>query len=338
MPRHDFLRALARLCLLAGLGLAAAAAAEPPTLFKDLAPGTAEDEGSSPGVPTPFEGPFPVVDESVFFLVRGAGSVLWTSDGTAEGTRRLRAVCVETSCTLEASNTATANGLLFFIGQDEVHGHEVWVSDGTPDGTLLPRDVSANAFASPPRRLTAAGDVVYFSVESVRGFDRDLWKSDGSAVGTELVLVGAVPEDLIADGELLYFANGDYLWQSDGTPGGTAPVTMRRFSRLDVLAVIDGHVFFDAGLDPENALAHMMLGSLFAMAGEGEAAHVGRDARVELLAVGAPPQVAQDLDDMTGVLLGGPLRQAAQDPVARGRVEVATLPDRDVGTGEQVEQ
>jgi len=106
MPRHDFLRALARLCLLAGLGLAAAAAAEPPTLFKDLAPGTAEDEGSSPGVPTPFEGPFPVVDESVFFLVRGAGSVLWTSDGTAEGTRRLRAVCVETSCTLEASNRA----------------------------------------------------------------------------------------------------------------------------------------------------------------------------------------------------------------------------------------
>jgi ELWxxDGT repeat protein len=183
------------------------------------------------------------VGGTLFFTVfnPSAGTELWKSNGTTEGTVPVR-LLVAGGTAVYQTPLATANGLLFFAGLDAANGRELWRSDGTEAGTVLVRDIAAGSVGANPQDLTAVGGVLYFTADDgVHG--RELWQSDGTADGTVLAAdvrsgnVGSEPRDLAGlNGSLFFSADdgirGRELWQlaaaspvwilDDGDPGFTA--------------------------------------------------------------------------------------------------------------------
>jgi ELWxxDGT repeat protein len=150
-----------------------------------------------------------------FFLVSNQSvsqTLLWVSDGTAEGTVPLRSGFLRSLTAL--------NDLLIFTGYNG--GNDaLWRSDGTVAGTV-PIGGPTGCTA-----LRAMGDVVYFISAG------DLWKTDGSEQGTVRITnlgtidASLVPSkyDMVVAGSMLYFTadgpKGTEVWRSDGTQAGT---------------------------------------------------------------------------------------------------------------------
>gem|GEM_PF-750645 len=123
--------------------------------------------------------------DGVFFAINDPETFpeLWKSDGTVEGTVRVRAF--EKSDTSIPRLTAV-DGTIFFAASEEDHGQELWKSDGTHFGTVLVKDLYPGIADSSPSSLTAVGDRLYFTaLDPVHG--EELWQSDGTEAGTTLV-------------------------------------------------------------------------------------------------------------------------------------------------------
>jgi ELWxxDGT repeat protein len=147
---------------------------------------------------------------------------LWRSDGTAAGTRLLKAFASISEDGVPPSRLTPAGDRLFFRADDGIHGVELWKSDGTPAGTVLVRDIATGPRTSRPGELTAAGARIYFgALDDEHGYE--LWQSDGTAAGTLLVqdiLPGPAPSNpdqiTAAEGTLYFTANdgehGRELW------------------------------------------------------------------------------------------------------------------------------
>jgi ELWxxDGT repeat protein len=101
---------------------------------------------------------------------------LWTSDGTASGTRLVR----DLGQGLIQQPTA-AHGQLFFALFPEDADGALWVSDGTASGTRRVRDSGSG----PLDLVVAGGDLYYSASDPQHG--RELWTSDGTRKGTRLV-------------------------------------------------------------------------------------------------------------------------------------------------------
>jgi ELWxxDGT repeat protein len=123
---------------------------------------------------------------------------------------------------------AELGGIVYFTGQDSVHGTELWRSDGTEAGTWPVADICAGICSSGITRLGTAGGAVFFGAND--GFHGEaLWKSDGTAAGTVPVREVPVFETIGEVGGVLLFVGsspeGDKeLWRSDGTGAGTFPL------------------------------------------------------------------------------------------------------------------
>ncbi|QRO01408.1 hypothetical protein JRI60_21505 [Archangium violaceum] len=150
-------------------------------LVEDLTPGT---EGSAPHT-------LVAVGKTLFFFRTLGGdpsspgrTELWTSDGTAEGTVRVRDFGPGTSA---RSDRVIARGdTLFFFLANPDGTHELWKSDGSGAGTMRLRTFDPAPLGSPPSSLRIAGRLVYFIAEdSTHG--NELWRTDGTVAGTELV-------------------------------------------------------------------------------------------------------------------------------------------------------
>src|ERR1044071_2635801 len=109
--------------------------------------------------------------------------------------------------------TAVGNKL-FFGFDDGVHGDELWVSDGTADGTKLVLDIAPGtaSFGLPadasPSSLTAVGNTLFFTTSAVINGGRQLWKSDGTPGGTiPLTATSLGPSALANAGGTLFFQN-----------------------------------------------------------------------------------------------------------------------------------
>lgn len=125
------------------------------------------------------DGPFRFAgldDGRVFFTAFDPvhGDDLWVTDGTPEGTRRVREDAVPGPYGFHPRGLTAWQGRLWFTARDMERGMELWTSDGSAQGTRLVQDIAPGASWSTPTELTAVGQSLYFSAyEKVHG--RELW-------------------------------------------------------------------------------------------------------------------------------------------------------------------
>ena len=202
------------------------------TLVKDVNPGSGDGLGS--GINVQY---LHVLGGAIYFAGDdggAAGSELWRSDGTAEGTVLFSDILAGDMSSFP-SNLAVSGDQLFFTARDGSTGNELWRTDGTGSGTVLVKDIHPGASSSLVSNPVALGGDLYFTADDGTS-GRELWRSDGTADGTALVKDIAPPTSFDAPIGLLPFAgrmffraddgeSGDELWVSDGTEGGTRLVS-----------------------------------------------------------------------------------------------------------------
>jgi ELWxxDGT repeat protein len=206
-----------------------------------------------------------------YFRAKGGentGTQLWTTDGTAAGTRTLLSNPRKPGFRLNLLGQLAGpraffdlDGTLLFQGDDGATGAELWRSDGTPAGTFLVKDLKPGAPSSLPGEFTRAGSTVFFRSDAGTSLEK-LWKTDGTTAGTQLLRAAEQfhnfgfysPRDLTAFGTGLLFLgsccvdSAPELMKSDGTPSGTQPVGTWSFFGFSIVS-LGNQVLFQSGND-----------------------------------------------------------------------------------------
>ena len=161
------------------------------------------------------------------------GWSLWKSDGSSNGTTRIKSIPTGPDQNPFWREVAVSNGKLFFNAWDSVNGRELWVSDGTEAGTTLIKNINTTGDGDPYFLTDVNGTLYFTAYTSTLGWE--LYKSDGTAAGTTLVkniapsIDSSNVEQLTNVNGILYFtastgSTGRELWKSDGTTLGTVLV------------------------------------------------------------------------------------------------------------------
>jgi ELWxxDGT repeat protein len=214
---------------------------------------------------------FCAVGNTLFFNAMDPthGRTLWKSDGTSQGTVRIKNV-TEWQPGGDPVAMAALNGKLYFTSR--AGSGNVWVSDGTDSGTKLFLALSSSDFT------TAIGNYLY-----IRGstglMNNGIWRCDenpnnlsllttefaapgffvpmGNSVYSNpdvipdighahrpLCVLSEVPPRIVAEvnfntpkvvGNIMYFGSNDgQLWKTNGTTSGTIPVTNKIPSAIPI--------------------------------------------------------------------------------------------------------
>ena len=135
-----------------------------PQMVLDINPGAAPSHPSS----------MVAIGSTTYFAADDGvhGSVLWKSDGTAEGTVLVKDI--DTSNTYDSVSSLTnVNGTLFFSGYSSVGGFSLWKSDGTTAGTV-PVSFRFSYFVG---NLANVDGTLFFSAYD-DAYGAELWRSD----------------------------------------------------------------------------------------------------------------------------------------------------------------
>jgi ELWxxDGT repeat protein len=135
-------------------------------------------------------------DGRLFFAQERASSdealvELWTSDGTAAGTRLVRSFELGPAL-LWIAHLMLSDGTLFFAKGDDAHGRELWTSDGTAGGTARRLDLNPGPAASwplgPGQAASLGGRLIFAADDGFHG--RELWSlaAGGCDLGVYLPL------------------------------------------------------------------------------------------------------------------------------------------------------
>lgn len=190
---------------------------------------------------------------------------IWRTDGTPQGTRRLKNVRPG----LKDSNPKLLEGplqpsLRYFFASSEKRSQELWITDGTTAGTksLLTLGPTDNAYGVYGERVEAVqlGRRLLF-VNDTPDHGRELWTSDGTRDGTNLLRDFAPgPADGLRrflgtlNGKAVIVAEdstGEAIYVTEGTAAGTralkhisprtAPSNPRNFTPME------GQLYFTTG-------------------------------------------------------------------------------------------
>jgi ELWxxDGT repeat protein len=199
---------------------------------------------------------------------------LWVSDGSEAGTHMVTEILPGTKgaldSTFSAANLAPFHNGVLFAANDGVHGREMWFSDGTAAGTRIVRDFlpgAAGMWDGSNAYITVFGNRAYFAASDA-DHGQEVWATDGTDAGSALFadLVpgtqSSFPFGFTVAGAKLYFVGGGtypiepLLWVTDGTPGGTQPVSTAFgvapfFGPFNAMWPIDGKLYF-SGTTPVN--------------------------------------------------------------------------------------
>jgi ELWxxDGT repeat protein len=207
---------------------------------------------------TPFNGRLYFTADNSNTSVR----TVWSTDGTAAGTTPVKQF---NGVPLNAPGFTVVGDFLYFAAAGVGLGVELWKTDGTEAGTVPVKDIFPGTASSNPSAFTGYGGNVYFSAAHP-DHGRELWRSDGTDAGTVLVAdtypgrtgtsnnAGSPASLRVVNGSLLFEArdfgptdDGERVrprvWRTDGTPGGTQPLTDGNFS----LGRIAGFNLIEAG-------------------------------------------------------------------------------------------
>lgn len=171
--------------------------------------------------------------EYLFFTV--PGKELWRTDGTPAGTISLGDInkgYTQGVPNYFSSMTCSDNQLLYFIGNDGLHGWEIWTSDGTENGTAMLKDVTPGLGENGGgvSLFGMLGDTFYFVTDSDNNKEKELWKSNGTSNTT--VMVADFPAftsaSYVMSSDTHHFfrttnplTEKDELWATDGTGANT---------------------------------------------------------------------------------------------------------------------
>jgi ELWxxDGT repeat protein len=185
----------------------------------------------------------------VFFADDGSrGRELWTTDGTAEGTRMLADIWPGGGGVDSGrgggfggppgSIIALGDGRALFEASDPVHGSELWTTDGTAAGTRLVADLNrseAGFSGSSPSGFAASGvgRAIFFAADSTFGLEP--WVTDGTAAGTYPLIdlpqgrnINTTSLASLGEGRAVFSVfdrvSGAEPWVADGTDAGTHPI------------------------------------------------------------------------------------------------------------------
>lgn len=165
------------------------------------------------------------------------GLELWTSDGSATGTRLVADLRTGPGHALPQSFASLPDRLLFVADEGPApgRGRELFATDGTAAGTLLLHDICRRGTGnSDPSRPVVVGRRAVFAADDrgTTGVGRELWMTDGTVTGTQLLKdirpgsIGSDPDHFVRMRNRVYFSaddgvHGRELWVTDGTPAGT---------------------------------------------------------------------------------------------------------------------
>ncbi len=203
-------------------------------LVKDIRPGTA----SSWWIFSPL---CELQDRLLFFADDGGGTEVWVSDGSEAGTFEISAMSpAAIPDSLRFPFLTKAGGDVFFMTADENGSADLWVTNGSLGGTRRVFDPHTQtsshvldffegSLAYGPSWSKLGSQLFFPAEDGLTGLNP--WITDGTAAGTVL-LADVIPDDAVhgnasgmvdlGDGRAL-FATGA-LWETDGTPAGTAPL------------------------------------------------------------------------------------------------------------------
>jgi ELWxxDGT repeat protein len=140
---------------------------------------------------------------------------LWRSDGTPEGTFRLKPIWTYKLIRLDET--------VVFVAPGSEVGWDLWRSDGTVDGTVAVSGFFSEAHDLAPELVGEIAGELFWRIKN-----RDtcnLWKSHGTQVGMTLFAPLCPIEWVSVNGTMFFFVQkNDFtveLWRSDGTSGGT---------------------------------------------------------------------------------------------------------------------
>jgi ELWxxDGT repeat protein len=201
------------------------------------------------------------LDGTIYFNATNGtnGRELWKTDGTTAGTVMIKDVNPGSGngASAGSGSLVATNGLVYFRGDDGVHGVELWRSDGTAAGTYMVKDITpTGATSGNATRLFALNGYVYFAADD--GVDGvEAWRSDGTTAGTAM-LADLYPENSLifvpsnarfftAIGNDVYYVyddgnHGDELWKADqpdfATMGAGGALTISATGGDDAVSLV----------------------------------------------------------------------------------------------------
>lgn len=89
-------------------------------------------------------------------------SELWSSDGTAAGTYRVKDIRPGPRSS-QPTELLRVGDVVYFTAETDEHGRELWKSDGTEEGTMLAADVEPGPLGSEPFGLRVMNGWLYFT-------------------------------------------------------------------------------------------------------------------------------------------------------------------------------
>lgn len=219
------------------------------TLLKDI------EIGAGPSYPRSFI----KVGDNLFFRASTSdlGNELWKTDGSNAGTHLVKDINPGPGSSRSITEAMIDfNGLLLFNATDGTN-NGLWSSDGTSDGTVFKQETGIPTKSG---FYAIIGNKIYFRKSN--GANYELWVWDGQANTSELVKAGYWPLNLIGLNGTLYFvandALGQQVWRSDGTSGGTYPITEFLYNTSEgkigpsYLTIVNSVIFFTASANEDS--------------------------------------------------------------------------------------
>lgn len=177
---------------------------------------------SQPGINTAPYG-FCSVGDLLFFVASTTGvyEELWVTDGTESGTHLVKDIKSGSSSSFPCG-FFSYNERLYFWANDGIHGHELWTSDGTEAGTYMVKNINAEPGQSQSSSTAydlrynppiVYNDLIFFNANDYNG--NYLWVSDGTEGGTYKLHDVRDPEGFTIYNEKLYFSSTSGVWGDD---------------------------------------------------------------------------------------------------------------------------